>query len=611
MNKESIEIVIISVSALLLFIYLVSYWFSLLGQKEHFCINLECNTDLINKQLQNIFSWISFLDQRIKMIEELLPPSHDPDIETFTGLYEKMDNIEKKFMKIFNNQNYIIRVAENIKPGRLNKIPKERIIDANCFQIDNKNDCNSDNFKNIIQKLESKIDEISFRTNKIHSRMERFDKKNKEENEKKKRAETRSKEQREKAVKQSNAKASELMSGIFGQKMETKIGSSINPELESALKLGQNHELISYRNESTSTIFNCKDKHDFTKNDPIIFISKKIPIPLSVLPQKYYVTSVENDKKSFKISHTIGGPPILLQKKFDIVSIKKVGSVSEFKTNIKHDLELGDYIQFTGKSLPIPLRGYPKKYFVGNISKDNLTFQISEMKGGMIILLNTELKTVSDKISISTFEPPKGMNELLKVMKDKKQGGSIMTTILPHNFSENDFIEFENTILPIKSSPHRYFIRDVGQDKLTFKISEKKDGKPIEFIENFDKLKQKIIITVFGIPKEIKITNPLNFNMQRTQVRLAEVSTDRYSRNMELAAGDNPEMSKKAAAMNGDSIAANSSSLQPDTSKEFAAGGTDTVNQSLNDPENSDAASAKDKMGDAQKDADIPDDFKI
>jgi hypothetical protein len=607
MNKESLEIIMISVVALLLFIYLISYWFSLLGEKEHFCINLECNTDLINKQLKNIFSWISFLDERIKMIEELLPPSHDPDIETFTGLYEKMDSIEKKFMKIFNNQNYIIKVAENIKPGRFNNIPKERTIDGNCFQIDNKNDCNSDKFKSIIQKLESKIDEISYRTTKIHSRMERFEKKNNEEINKKKRAEQRSKEQREKAIKESNVKANALMSGIFGKKMDVKIGSSIDPELESALKLGQNHELISYINDSTSTLFNCQKKHDFNKNDAIEFISKKIPIPLFVSPQKYYVSSTENNNKSFKISYTIGGPSILLQKKFDIISILKVGSVSEFKTNIKHNLELGDYIEFTGKSLPIPLRGYPKRYFVGNISKDNLSFQISEMKGGLILLLNKELKTVSDKITISTFEPPKSMNELLKIMKDKKEGGSIMTTIKPHDFSENDFIEIDTTILPIKSSPFRYFIRDVGKDKLTFKISEKKGGKPIEFIENYDKLKEKIIITTYGIPKEIKI----DFKKERTQVRLAEVTRDKYTRNMELAVGDNPEMRKMGANMNGESVAQNASSLKPDSSKEFSSGGSDTVNKSLNDPDNSDAASAKDKMGDAQNDAEIPDDFKI
>lgn len=607
MNKESIEIILISIIALLLFIYLISYWFSLLGKKEHFCINLECNTALINKQLQNIFSWVAFLDERMRMIEELLPPSHDPEIETFTGLYEKMDNIEKKFMKIFSNQNFIIKVAETIKPGRFNNVPKERVVDGNCFQIDSKTDCNSDKFKDIIQKLESKIDEISYRTTKIYSRMERFDKKNNEDMEKKRRAEQRSKEQREKAINESNQKANALMSGIFGTKMDAKIGSSIEPELESALKLGQNHELITYLNESTSTVFNCQKKHDFNITDPISFISKNIPFPLLVLPQKYYVTYVSNDKKSFKISYTIGGPPILLQKNFDVVSIKKVGTVSEFKTNIKHNLELNDYIEFAGKSLPLPLRGKPKKYFIGNISKDNLTFQISEMKGGAIMLLDKEYKTIADKISISTFEAPKSMNELLKIKSDKKNGGSIMTTVKPHDFENNDFIEFDTTSLPIKPTPQRYFIREVGKDKLTFKISDRKDGKPIEFIEEFDKLKEKIIVIIYGIPKEVKI----DFKKARTQVRLAEVTRDKYTRNMQLAVGDNPEMRKMGANMNGEKVANNASSMKPDSSKEFSGSGTDVVNKTMNDPENSDGAAAKDKMGDAQKDAEIPDDYKI
>ena len=607
MNRESIEIILISIIALLLFIYLISYWFSLLGKKEHFCINLECNTNLINKQLQNIFSWVAFLDERMRMIEELLPPSHDPEIETFTGLYEKMDNIEKKFMKIFSNQNFIIKVAETIKPGRFNSVPKERVVDGNCFQIDSKTDCNSDKFKDIIQKLESKIDEISYRTTKIYSRMERFDKKNNEEMDKKKKAEQRGKEQREKAINESNQKANALMSGIFGTKMDAKIGSSIDPELESALKLGQNHELITYLNESTSTVFNCQKKHDFNISDPISFISKNIPFPLLVLPQKYYVTYVSNDKKSFKISYTIGGPHILLQKTFDVVSIKKVGTVSEFRTNIKHNLELNDYIEFSGKSLPNPLRNNPKKYFIGNISKDKLTFQISEMKGGAIILLNKEYKTIADKISISTFEPPKSMNELLKIKNDKKNGGSIMTTVKPHDFENNDFIEFDTTALPIKPTPQRYFIREVGKDKLTFKISDKKDGKPIEFIQEFDKLKEKIIVIIYGIPKEVKI----DFKKARTQVRLAEVTRDKYTRNMQLAVGDNPEMRKMGANMNGEMVANNASSMKPDSSKEFSASGSDVVNKTLNDPDNSDAAAAKDKMGDAQKDAEIPDDYKI
>jgi hypothetical protein len=608
MNRESIELILISIIALLLFIYLISYWFSLLGKKEHFCINLECNTNLINKQLQNIFSWVSFLDERMRIIEELLPPSHDPEIETFTGLYEKMDNIEKKFMKIFNNQNFIIKVAETIKPGRLNNIPKERTIDVNCFQIDSKTDCNSDKFKEIIQKLESKIDEISYRTTKIYSRMERFEKKNNEEIDKKKRAEQRGKDERQKAVNESNKKANALMSGILGTKTDIKIGSSIDdPNLESALKYGQNHELISYMNESTSTIFNCQKKHDFNITDPISFISKNIPFPLLVLPQKYYVTYVSNDKKSFKISYTIGGPPILLQKNFDVVSIKKVGTVSEFRTNIKHNLEVNDYIELTSKSIPTPLRGKPKKYFIGNISKDKLTFQISEMKGGMIMLLDKEYKTVADKISISTFEAPKSMNELLHIKNDKENGGSIMTTVKPHDFENNDFIEFDTTSLPIKPSPQRYFVRDIGKDKLSFKISDQKDGKPIQFIQEFDKLQEKIIVIIYGIPKEVKI----DFKKARTQVRLAEVTRDKYTRNMQLTVGDNPEMQKMAANSNGESIADKSSSLKPDTSKEFSSSGTDVVNKSMNDPENSEGAAAKDKIGDAQNEAEIPDDFKI
>ena len=631
MNKESIEIIIISIVALLLFIYLISYWFSLLGEKEHFCINLECNMDLINKQLQNIFSWVSFLDERMKMIEEILPPSHDPDIETFTGLYEKMDNIEKKFMKIFNNQNYIIKVAETIKPGRLTNIPKERIVDNNCFQIDNKNDCNSDKFKEIIQKLESKIDEISYRTLKIHSRMERFEKKNTDENEKKNRALQRNKEQREKAINESSKKANALMSGIFGKNMDLKLGDNIkkgvDPELESALKLGQNHELITYMNDSTSTIFNCQKKHDFNINDAIEFISKKMPIPLLVSPQKYYVTTIANDKKSFKISYTIGGDPILLQKNFDIVSIKKVGSVSELRTNIKHNLELGDYIEFTSKSLPMPLRGYPKRYFVGNVSKDNLTFQISEMKGGMIMLFTKEFKTMTEKLSIKTFEPPKSINELLKIKKDKK-GGSIFTTVKPHDFADNDYIEFDTTSLPIKATPYRYFVRDVGKDKLisggatqaNVSIETTKDNlipalklvaealkQPIFPAEEFEKLKDKIIIIIYGEPKEVKI----DFKKERLQVRLAEVTRDKYTRNMQLAVGDNPEMRKMGGNMNGEMVANNASSLNPDTRKEFSGSGSDVVNKSLNDPDNSDAAGAKDKMGDAQNDAEIPDDFKI
>ena len=551
---------------------------------------------------------MSFLDERMRMIEELLPPSHDPEIETFTGLYEKMDNIEKKFMKIFNNQNFIIKVAETIKPGRLNNIPKQRNIDSNCFQIDSKTDCNSDKFKDIIQKLESKIDEISYRTTKIYTRMERFEKKNNEEADKKNRAEQRGKEERQKAVNESNKKANVLLSGILGTKTDVKIGSSIDdPNLESALKLGQNHDLISYMNDSTSTIFNCFKKHDFNKTDAIIFISKNIPFPVLVLPQKYYVSYVSNDKKSFKISYTIGGPSILLQKTFDVVSIKKVGSVSEFRTNIKHNLEINDYIEFTGKSLPNPLRGKPKKYFIGNISKDKLTFQISEIKGGMIMLLDKEYKTITDKITINTFEPPKSMNELLHIKNDKKNVGSIMTTVKPHDFENNDFIEFDTTSLPIKPSPERYFVRDIGKDKLSFKISDKKDGKPIQFIQEYDKLQEKILVITYGIPKLVLI----DFKKARTQVRLAEVTPDKYTRNMQLAAGDNPEMRKMASKDDGESIANKSSSLKPDTSKEFSSKGTDVVNKSMNDPENSDGAAAKDKMGDAQKDADIPDDFKI
>ena len=609
MNKESIEIILISIIALLLFIYLISYWFTLLGQKEHFCINLECNMTLINKQLQNIFSWVSFLEQRIKMIEEILPPSHDTEIETFTGLYEKMDNIEKKFMKIFHNQNFIIRVSENIRPGQLNNVPKERVVDSNCFQIDSKNDCNSQKFKDIIQKLESKIDEISYRTTKIHSRMERFEKKNNEEMEKKKRAEQRSKENREKAVKESNIKANALMSGIFGQQMDVKIGSSIDPELEGALKLGQFHDVVSYINESTSTLFNCKNKHDFKVNDAIHFSLKNISIPILGMPTKYYVSYISNDKKSFKISYTIGGTHILLQKIFDVVSVKKVGSVSEFRTNIKHNLKLGDYIEFNGSSLPIPLRGKPKRYFIADISKDNLSFQISEMKGGMVILLNEEIKSVTDKIKISTFEPPKSMNELLKIKNDKENGGTVMTTAQPHDFDNNDYIEFDTTSLPIKPTPHRYFIRDVGKDKLTFKITEKKNGKPIEFIQEYDKFSEKIIILTYGEPK-IQIID-LIFKKERIQAKLAELTRDQYTRNMQLTVGDNPEMRKMGSSMDGQKVADNAKSLNPDSSKEFSSSGTDVVNKSMNDPDNSDGAKAKDKMGDAQKDAEIPDDFKI
>jgi hypothetical protein len=228
------------------------------------------------------------------------------------------------------------------------------------------------------------------------------------------------------------------------------------------------------------------------------------------------------------------------------------------------------------------------------------------MKGGMVMLFNKEFKTVTEKLSIKTFEPPKSMNELLKIKKDKK-GGSIFTTIKPHDFADNDYIEFDTTALPIKPTPYRYFIRDVGKDKLTFKISDKKNGKVIEFIEEFEKLKDKIIIIVYEEPKEVKI----DFKKERLQVRLAEVTRDKYTRNMQLAVGDNPEMRKMGANMNGEMVANNASSLNPDTSKEFSASGSDVVNKSLNDPDNSDAAAAKDKMGDAQNDAEIPDDFKI
>jgi len=427
--------------------------------------------------------------------------------------------------------------------------------------------------------------------------------------EKKKRAEQRSKENREKAVKESNIKANALMSGIFGQQMDVKIGSSIDPELEGALKLGQFHDVMFYINESTSTLFICKNRHDFKLNDAIHFSLKNISIPILAIPHKYYVSYISDDKKSFKISHTIGGPNILLQKIFDVVSVKKVGSVSQFRTNIKHNLKLGDYIEFNGASLPIPLRGKPKRYFIADISKDNLSFQISEMKGGKVILLNQEIKLVSDKITISTFEPPKSMNELLKIKNDKENGGSIMTTVQPHNFENNDYIEFDTTSLPIKPSPHRYFIIDIGKDKLTFKITEKKNGKPIEFIQEYDKFTEKIIILTYGEPK-LQIIDLIK-KKERVQVKLAELTRDQYTRNMQLTVGDNPKMRNMGSSMDGEKVANNSKSLNPESSKDLASGGSDVVNKSMNDPENSEASKAKDKIGDAQKDAEIPDDFKI
>jgi len=193
------EIYILSFISIVILFTIVSYWFSSIASRVREFFNtdevanntgvakqvisscnktIECNINFINDRIKDAHIWIPYLEENITKIESSLPSEEDL-VEEFYATDDNnrvilsMEKIENIYKGIYFKQSKIRDMLEKL--GRTIKFDSRKSInDVSCFQLKSPDECASkkNELKNLIEGFYAKLDEISYRTNRVYKKVD-------------------------------------------------------------------------------------------------------------------------------------------------------------------------------------------------------------------------------------------------------------------------------------------------------------------------------------------------------------------------------------------------------------------------------------------------------
>jgi len=196
-----IDIVLFSFVCCILFIYVVSYWFSLKTSPEHFCPDLKCDYKLVNKRIKIAFENVVQLNEQMDLIENVMSLDKLEGYQNYGNVYKNLSSIESKISETKYKIQSILSYLR-IKGVKVEKANKRNV---DCYQLKSSTDCSSSKLKKVLSELESKTQEVAYRVSIYYDSVKTAQ-----------RLEDSGKKQREAARKQTLKLANARMNSLFG-----------------------------------------------------------------------------------------------------------------------------------------------------------------------------------------------------------------------------------------------------------------------------------------------------------------------------------------------------------------------------------------------------------
>lgn len=261
-------IYIVITTIFLLFIYFISYWFVTISElTEYFvnkntnkykfiksvvnirpkkCTKIECNIIFVNDRLKDAFTWLPYLERNIEIIEKNLP--NQMNVENFQSgddckisqprILSQFAKIEPIYMEIYDKQE---KMKNMLKRFDKTITFSKKMVDKDCFQITNPDECRSEALKTQISNIYHKLDEVEYRTDRMFKKIEKHYKRLIEYEKK-----------RDIAIGEVSNKANEVMKNLLGIPVDLKMGdylkAGISNDMKNNLKAAMKGDMSQLKN---------------------------------------------------------------------------------------------------------------------------------------------------------------------------------------------------------------------------------------------------------------------------------------------------------------------------------------------------------------------------